>query len=149
MPRKIYIATAKDPAAKASVFGHLGSRFSEALSPADAEFIVLDCDDPAALKVWVAERATLVVPERCYPPIVLATNGRSNPAFLHSLAGAYPGDVSELHFCKGPGELLETLNKLEAALPFYNAKNAPPVDPAKAQEMAIFILKSGLPATRG
>jgi hypothetical protein len=149
MPRKVYIASTKSDTEKAEVFGLLGNRFSLTASPADAEFIVLDCDDPAAPRVWVAELATLVVPEKCYPPIVLATNGSRDPTFLRSLGDVYPGDVSELYLCEGTGNLLETLNKLEAALPFYNAKNAPPVDLAKAREMAIFILKSGPPATSG
>jgi hypothetical protein len=147
MPRKIYIATAKDDATKDRVFGHLRDKFNVTESAADAEFIVLDCDQPAEPNVWVGEKAWLVVPERCYPPIVLATDGRSHPDFFKELARAYKGNVSELHLCEGPGKLLETLNKLEAALPFYNANNTS--DPAKAYELAIFILKTFPPALRG
>lgn len=141
MPRKIYISTAKDDATKDTVFGHLYDRFNVTKSAADAEFIVLDCDHPAPEKEWVGEKAWLVVPEACYPPIVLATDGRSDPDdFLRNLAGVYSGDVSTLYLCKGPGKLLETLNKLEAALPFYNANYT--ADPSKRYELAIFMLKT-------
>jgi hypothetical protein len=140
MPRKIYIATAKDDAGKAKLFGYLGNRFNITDNPADAEFLVLDCDEPAPLRTWVTKKAMLVILERCYPPIILATDGKTDSSFLQKLADAYDGDVSELYSCTGAQELLKTLNRLEAALPFYNTNNTP--DQREAYELAIDVMKS-------
>jgi hypothetical protein len=125
--RKIYIATKKekDTDARLQAFGKLGDEFTETDNAADAEFIVLDCDDPAEFKVWVTAQAKLVVTERCYPPIILAKFGKGHVAFLERLADVYPHQVEHLHSCETPDELLKTLNKLQTTVPFYNARNAP------------------------
>ena len=142
-PRKVYIATRKDPETRKQVFELVRREFITADRPEEAEFIVLDCDDPAALREWVSTKLTFVVPDSCYPPIVLAALGGKDPAgFLERLAESYDGDVTSLPVCQTPDELLRTLKRLLAALPFYNARNAPAVDQAKAREMALAILKA-------
>ena len=142
-PRKVYIASRKDPETRKQVFDLVRREFITADRPEEAEFIVLDCDDPAALREWVSTKLTFVVPDSCYPPIVLAALGGKDPAgFLERLAESYDGDIASLPVCQTPDELLRTLKRLLAALPFYNARNAPAVDQAKAREMALAILKA-------
>lgn len=142
-PRKVYIASRKDPETRRKVFQALGQEFITAERPDEAEFIVLDCDDPAALREWVSTKLTFVVPDSCYPPIILAALGGKDPAgFLERLAESYDGDVTSLPVCQTPDELLRTLKRLLAALPFYNARNAPKADPGKVREMALSILKA-------
>lgn len=141
--RKVYFATRKDLETRNKVFELVRKEFRAADSADEAEFIILDCDDPAALKEWVSTKPTFVVPDSCYPPIILASlGGKNHEEFLQILEGSYAGDVSSLPVCQSPDELVQTLKRLLAALPFYNARNAPAVDPAKAREMALAILRA-------
>jgi hypothetical protein len=143
-PRKVYVATRKDEETRKKVFSILGNDFITASRADEAEFIILDCDDPAAVKEWVSTKPSFVVPDSCYPPIILAAlGGKDTAGFLERLADSYDGDVASLPVCQSPDELLRTLKRLLAALPFYNAKNAPAVDQVKAREMALAILKAG------
>lgn len=143
-PRKVYIATRKDSEKKKEAFHLLGDEFRLVDRADEAEFIVLDCDDPAALKEWVSSKPTFVVPDSCYPPIVLAAlSGKGHQGFLEKLEETYEGDPTILPTCETPDELLRTLKRLQAALPFYNSKNAPAPDLAKVREMALSILRAG------
>jgi hypothetical protein len=141
--RKVYFATRKDPDTRNTIFRTvLGNDFNIVDRAAEAEFIVLDCDDPPRPRDWVNQKPSFVVPDPCYPPIVLASlGGQGHQRFLAELADDYDGDVTVLHVCETESDLLQTLKRLQAALPFYNARNAPPPDPAKVREMALSILK--------
>jgi hypothetical protein len=141
-PRKVYIATRKDLDTRNKVFELVRKEFKAADCAEEAEFIILDCDDPAALKEWVSTKPNFVVPDSCYPPIILASLGGKDPTgFLQTLADSYAGEVDSLPVCQSPDELVKTLKRLLAALPFYNARNAPAVDPAKVREMTLSAVK--------
>lgn len=147
-PRKVYIASRKDPETRKMAFELVRKEFLTAERADEAEFIILDCDDPAAFREWVSNKPRFVVHGTCYPPIVLASLGGKDPAgFLERLSETYDGDVSVLPVCDTPDELLRTLKRLQAALPFYNRRNAPEEEDEEAKEarkMALSIVKAAL-----
>jgi hypothetical protein len=141
--RKVYFATGKDLDTRSRIFRTiLGNDFNLADRAAEAEFIVLDCDDPPLPRDWVNQKPTFVVPDPCYPPIILASlGGNDHQPFLTELRRDYDGDPTDLHVCQTEADLLQTLKRFQATLPFYNTRNTPPPDNAKVREMTLSAVK--------
>jgi hypothetical protein len=134
--RKFYIATGKDDARRKAAFPLLGRDFSSASCIEEAEFVILDCDDPPLPKEWVNRNANFVIPDACTPPLILT--GKDPRSYLATLANLYNGDVTVLHLCENEQDLVQTLKRLQSALPFYNSRNAPDKTPEeKALEKVI------------